>query len=172
VYALGVYLFHDQVSAAVFIAAALGLIALRLLFWRSPIARLWRLPLAVAAAVIMIVALADQHMATKTYPVVMSLAAASVFASSLVRPPSLIERFARIRRPVLADEAVAYCRKLTVVWAGWLVVNAAVAAALGEWASLQIWTLWTGVLSYLGSGALFFGEMVFRRLFVERSHRP
>jgi uncharacterized membrane protein len=172
VYALGVYLFHDEVSAAVFIAAALGLIALRLLLWRSPMARLWRLPLAFAAVAIMIVALADQNMATKAYPVVMNLAAASVFAMSLVHPPSLIERFARIRRPAFPAEAVDYCRKLTMIWAGWLVVNAIIAAALGAWASLEIWTLWTGVFSYIGSGALFFGEMVFRRVFVERSRRP
>jgi uncharacterized membrane protein len=171
VYALGVYLFHDQVSAAVFIAAALGLIALRLLFWRSPIARLWRLPLAVAAVVIMIVALADQHMAAKAYPVVMSLAAASVFAISLARPPSLIERFARIRRPILPDGAADYCRKVTMIWAAWLVANAAIAAALGAWASLELWTLWTGLLSYFGSGTLFFGEIAFRRLFIERARR-
>lgn len=171
-YALGVYLFHDEVSAAVFIAAALGLIALRLLLWRSPMAQLWRLPLAFAAVAIMIVALADQHMATKAYPVVMNLAAASVFAISLARPPSLIERFARIRNQALPEEAVDYCRKLTMVWVGWLVVNAIVAAALGAWASLQIWTLWTGVFSYVGSGGLFLGEVAYRRLFVERSRRP
>jgi uncharacterized membrane protein len=172
VYALGVYLFHDQVSATVFIAAALGLIALRMLLWRSPIARLWRLPLVAAAVVIMIVALADQHMATKAYPVVMNLAAASVFAISLVRPPSLIELFARIRRPGLPEGADGYCRKLTMIWAAWLGVNAVIAAALGEWASLQIWTLWTGVLSYIGSGTLFFGEMAYRRVFIERSRLP
>ena len=171
-YALGVYLFHDQVSATVFIAAALGLIALRMLLWRSPMARLWRLPLAVAAAVIMIVALTDQHMATKTYPVVMSLAAASVFAISLVRPPSLIELFARIRRPGLPEAASGYCRKLTLIWAVWLALNAVIAAVLGEWASLAVWTLWTGVLSYVGHGTLFFGEIAYRRLFVERSRRP
>jgi uncharacterized membrane protein len=172
VYALGVYLFHDKVSAAVFIAAALGLIALRLLLSRSEIARLWRLPLGFAALVIAVVALVDRGLATKTYPVVMNLAAASTFAISLVRPPSLIERFARIRKPALPEGAVGYCRNLTMIWTGWLLVNAGVAAALGAWASLQIWTLWTGVLSYVGSAALFFGEIAFRRLWIERSPRP
>jgi len=172
VYALGVYLFHDKVSAAVFIAAALALIVLRLLLSRSPIARLWRLPLGFAALVIVLVALADQAVAAKTYPVVMSLAAASTFAISLLRPPSLIERFARIRKPVLPNGAVEYCRGLTAIWAGWLLANAAITAALGEWASLQVWTLWTGLLSYLGSGALFFGEMAYRHLWIERSRRP
>jgi len=169
VYALGVYFFHDKVSAAVLIGAALGLIALRLLLSRSPIARLWRLPLGFAALCIILLALADQHMATKAYPVVMNFAAASVFAISLLQPPSLIERFARIRRETLPAGADVYCRNLTKIWAGWLLVNGCIAGALGEWASLQTWTLWTGVLSYIGSAALFFGEIVFRRLRVERS---
>ena len=171
-YALGVYLFHDKVSTAVFIAAALGLIVLRLLLSRSPIARLWRLPLGFAALAIVLVALADEHMAAKAYPVAMNLAAAATFAISLIRPPSLIERFARIRKPVLPDGAVPYCRNLTMIWAGWLVVNAAVAAALGAWASLEAWTLWTGVFSYIGSGLLFFGEMIYRRLTIVESQRP
>jgi uncharacterized membrane protein len=172
VYSLGVYLFHDKVSAAVFIAVALGLIVVRLLLSRSPIARLWRLPLGFAALIILIVALADQAMAAKTYPVVMNLAAAATFAISLLRPPSLIERFARIRRATLPDSAIGYCRNLTIVWAGWLLVNAGVAAALGAWASLQVWTLWTGVISYVGSASLFFGEMLYRHLWIERSRRP
>jgi len=172
VYALGVYLFHDRVSATVFVGIALGLIAVQLMLSRSPIARLWRLPLGFAALIIVLVALADQGIAAKTYPVVMNLAAASVFAISLLRPPSLIERFARLRRPTLPESAIDYCRHLTMIWVGWLLVNAAVAASLGEWASLQAWTLWTGVLSYIGSGTLFFGEMVYRRLFIEKSRRP
>ena len=171
-YALGVYLFHEKVSAAVFIAAALGLILVRLLLSRSPIARLWRLPLGFAALAILVLALADQRMAAKAYPVMMNLAAASTFVISLLRPPSLIERFARIRKPALPEGAVGYCRKLTMIWAGWRVVNACIAAALGEWGSLQAWTLWTGVLSYVGSAGLFFGEMLFRHFSIERSHRP
>jgi uncharacterized membrane protein len=168
VYALGVYFFHDKVSAAVLIGAALGLIALRLMFSRSSTARLWRLPLGFAALCIILVALVDQHMATKAYPVVMNFAAASVFAISLFRPPSLIERFARIRRQTLPAGAEIYCRNLTMIWVGWLLVNGCIAAAMGDWASLQAWTLWTGVFSYLGSGTLFFGEIVFRRLRIER----
>jgi uncharacterized membrane protein len=172
IYSLAVYFFHDRASALVFISIALALIVGRLILARSPIARLWRLPLGIAAGALILLALRDQRMATKAYPVIISLAASATFAWSLLRPPSLIERFARIRRSQLPEGTIAYCRKVTVLWAAWLFFNACIAAALGEWSSLKLWTLWTGILSYVVSGSLLVGEMIFRRLFIEKRNRP
>jgi uncharacterized membrane protein len=102
-------------------------------------------------------------MAAKAYPVVISLAVAAVFALSLVFPPSVVERIARLREPDLPPDGVAYTRKVTWVWVVWLALNAAIAAALAAWAPLKVWALWTGLLSYLVTGLLFAGEMLVRR---------
>jgi uncharacterized membrane protein len=102
----------------------------------------------------------------------MSLAAAATFGMTLWRPPSLIERFARMRRSALPPEAPLYCRKVTVVWVVWLVANAAIAACLAIFGSLEAWTLWTGVLSYICMGMLIAGEIAFRWLFLERRQKP
>ena len=43
------------------------------------------------------------HAWLKLYPVFMSLGALFIFASTLIRPPSMIERFARLAEPNLPE---------------------------------------------------------------------
>jgi uncharacterized membrane protein len=171
VYSLAVYFLHNKISPTALIAVALFFIGVRISFSRSAIARLWRLPLGVAIVALVAIAFLNQVLATKAYPVAMSLAAAATFAMTLRCPPSLIERFARIRRPELPPEAVGYCRRMTVVWVAWLTVNGFTAAILAMWGSLDAWALWTGLLSYIGTGMLIIGEIVYRRLVLERRQK-
>jgi len=99
----------------------------------------------------------------KAYPVAVSLAAAAVFALSLHFPPPVIERIARLTEPDLPPKGVAYTRRVTEVWVGFLLLNASISAATAVWGSLDQWTLWNGLLSYLAMGALFAGEFVVRQ---------
>jgi uncharacterized membrane protein len=94
----------------------------------------------------------------------MSIAIAAVFAMSLAHPPSLIERYARLRHPELPPEGRSYCRAVTMVWTAWLSVNALVALLLAVFGSDAAWALWTGVIAYLVMGFLFAGEFVLRRM--------
>jgi uncharacterized membrane protein len=146
-----------------FILIALMLIGLRLLAMRRAGGRAGMIALSSAAAVLLSLLALDPELAVKAYPVLISLAVAGIFGSSLIWPPSIIERIARLRQPDLPPEAVAYTRTLTQIWLGFLLLNAVTAALLGLWGSLREWTLWTGLISYFLMGALFLGELVWRR---------
>jgi uncharacterized membrane protein len=163
-----VYAGRASVPPLAFVAAALGLVCLRAAASHDA-ARPWRFPLAVSAVAIATIAIVDQSLAVKAYPCVLSLAAASVFGLSLRCPPSLIERFARLREPDLAIEGQAYCRTVTKVWTAWLLANAAVAGWLGAVGSDEAWVLWTGLISYLVSGSLFAGEFAVRRIVLAKA---
>ena len=159
-----VYVTRAVVPPLVFIAVALALIGLRLATLRSSMERVWRLPLLSAATIIAALAALDTPLAVKAYPAAVSLAAATVFGATLLHPPSLIERFARLREPDLPPGAQSYCRKLTVVWTVWLIANTVIATVLSLPGHEQAWALWTGLVAYLVMGALFAGEIVVRRI--------
>ncbi|GAB2179342.1 COG4648 family protein [Dongia sp. agr-C8] len=171
-YPFAVYFYRDRLPASAFVTAALLLLGLQIMVLRPSVARLWRVPLLISAALTVAIALLDQNVAREAYPVVCSLAAASVFGWTLVSPPSLIERFARLTRPHLPETAIRYCRNVTVIWAVWLAANAAIATALVARGDLMGWAIWTGLLSYLISGLLFAGEFGYRLLFLEGRKRP
>jgi len=167
-----IYFYGDRVPPAVFVAGALILIGLQLTVLRSPVAKLWRMPLILSAVLTIAVAFLDQSLAKEAYPVVRSLAVASVFGWSLISPPSLVERIARVRYPELPALAIRHCRNVTVLWAVWLTLNAAVAAALALSGDVKTWAIWTGAVSYGISGLLFVGELGYRTLVLERRARP
>jgi len=97
------------------------------------------------------------------YPVAISGLMLVLFATSLVRPPSLVERLARLRQPNLPREGVAYCHRVTLVWCGFFVVNGTIAAWTVFAASREVWVLYNGLVSYLLMGTLFAGEWLYRR---------
>lgn len=102
------------------------------------------------------------------YPVMVNFVLLVVFATSLLRPPSTIESFARIWDPDLPDEGVRYTRKVTVIWSLFFLTNgmAALYTVLG--ASLDLWALYNGFISYLLIGALMGGEYLFRYFWRKR----
>lgn len=166
-----VYTGRASVPPLAFVALALVLIGARIAVCSSPAAKVWRLPLTAAGGAVAVLAGLDGALAAKAYPVVLSLGTAVVFGLSLLRPPSLIESFARLREPDLPPEGQAYCRTVTLVWTLWLVLNAAVAGALALWGSEAAWALWTGLIAYLVMGGLFGGEVLVRRVVRRRSAR-
>ena len=115
---------------------------------------------ALLLAVLLLAALAtlSAELATRAYPVVVSLAVAAMFALSLRTPPSVVERIARIREPDFPPDGVRYTRQVTQVWVGFLLLNAMISAATALWGSLDAWVLWNGLLSYLTMGVLFAAE--------------
>jgi uncharacterized membrane protein len=96
------------------------------------------------------------------YPCLMSMTAFSFFALSMVFPPTLIERFARLREPDLPAEALPYCRRVNLIWCAFLAANSAIAAWTVLLADHRVWLLYNGFLSYVLMGALFAGELVVR----------
>jgi len=167
-----VYLCRWIVPPLAFVGVALALIGLRLATLRSPVGRVWRMPLVTAATVIAVLAALDTQLAVKAYPAAVSLAAASVFAATLLYPPSLIERLARLRERDLPPSGQSYCRKVTVVWTVWLSANTIIAAVLALAANDEAWAIWTGFIAYLVMGALFAGEMAVRRIMRGGAMKP
>lgn len=69
------------------------------------------------------------------------------FLRSLAKTP-LVEQLARMRKPELSPAQLAHCRVFTGVWGIYLLVLAAVGLVLARFASLRVWTLYTGIASY------------------------
>lgn len=157
-----VYEWHEQVSFVVFALGASILLLLRACIASGGIVILFRLPLLLAAISLLVLSVVDAALAAKVYPALISLIVAVLFGHSLRYPPSLVEKIARLRDPELSAVGQSYCRRLTWIWTIWLVINAGIAGGLAAQHNIYIWTLWTGVVSYIGSGALFLGEIVLR----------
>lgn len=99
----------------------------------------------------------------KMYPVFMSVGALIIFASTLMKPPSMIERFARLAEPNLPEAGVIWTRQVTVVWCVFFVLNALIALATVLFASMQTWVLYNGFISYMLMGLLLLGEFILRK---------
>jgi uncharacterized membrane protein len=87
----------------------------------------------------------------------------TVFGFSLWRPPTIVERIARLHEPQLPVQAVAYTRKVTIAWCGFFLVNGTISAASALWASNQVWVLYNGLLSYVLIGLFFAVEWLLRQ---------
>ena len=137
-----------------------GMALLRAAFARE---RVWL----VAALGAMVLAVAsfwgNQVMPLKLYPLLVNVVMLCVFSISLVYPPSVIERLARLHEPDLPPTGVAYTRRVTQVWCGFFVVNGSISLATVFWATDAGWALYNGLVSYLLMGLLFAGEWVMRK---------
>ena len=85
-----------------------------------------------------------------------------VFAYSLISPPSMVERFARLREPELPASAIGYTQRVTQVWCIFFAANGVIALITALWASSATWTLYNGLIAYLIMGLLFAGEYLVR----------
>jgi uncharacterized membrane protein len=96
-------------------------------------------------------------------PVLISALLLVTFVASLVRPPPMIERYARMITPDLSEGEIRHCRAVTWVWIVFLVGNAAIAEALVLWGSVEAWALYAGGIAYVLMGLLFAGEYLVRK---------
>lgn len=150
---------------------AIAIVLLLVVSIRSLISRdhlsAWLWFIALAASAFSLVA--NNPLGLKLYPVLISVTMLSVFALSLFRGPTVIERFARLQEPNLPAEGVIYCRKVTLVWCLFFMANGTI-AALTVTASDEIWALYNGLISYLMMAALFAGEYLTRRRLRNHTH--
>jgi uncharacterized membrane protein len=104
----------------------------------------------------------NELLTLRFYPVIISAAMLLVFSWSLWSPPSLIERIARIQHPDLPPEGAIYTRRVTQVWCAFFVVNGGIALTTALWSSIEIWSLYNGLIAYLLMGFLFVVEYIVR----------
>lgn len=152
-------------AAVLLIAASARLIATKIA--RQPLGNSSWLLLAAAAATGITLA-TGSVIGLKFYPVLVSAVMLVIFGYSLWRPPSMVERFARLQQADLPDQAIPYTRKVTWVWCGFFVINGTIATAT-VFMSDQLWALYNGLVSYLLMGLLMAGEYMVRRR-VQKQH--
>ena len=111
------------------VLSGLALIGMRLWATRhNADAKIWRVAFIIAAAALIVMLVLNAPLAARAYPVLVSLSFASIFGLSLIYPPSLIERIARITEPDLPPSGVIYTKRVTLVWTVFLILNAAISA--------------------------------------------
>jgi uncharacterized membrane protein len=147
---------------------AFALLALALVRLGAAQQPLWRAAALLTAALAGVTLLANAALPLKLYPVLMNAAFGALFAWSLARPPTAIERIARLQNPDLDAAGVAYTRKVTWVWVAFFVFNGSLAAATALWASDAAWALYNGLVCYGLMGVLFAGEWLVRQRVMAR----
>jgi len=157
-------------------AAAVALVLI-LLVARLVVPVLRGVPLSLTLALVpviaamAVVAVFDQALAIRLYPVFMNLAMLAAFGATLVAPPTMAERFARSIEPDLPPEGVRYTRIVTEVWAAFFCLNGAIAL----WTALQpgwnAWLVYNGFIAYAAAGLLFLGEYLVRHRVRRRAGR-
>ncbi|MDX3774799.1 hypothetical protein QE250_11785 [Chromatiaceae bacterium AAb-1] len=98
------------------------------------------------------------------YPVWVNAGLLLLFSASLIFPPPVIERLARLMEGELDARGIAYTRKVTQVWCVFFLLNggiAAITAVIGNW---NIWLWYNGVISYGLMGLLMLIEWQVRRV--------
>jgi uncharacterized membrane protein len=96
------------------------------------------------------------------YPVLVNAALLAIFAFSVLYPPTVVERIARIKDGPLTPAAVRYTRRVTIAWLVFFVCNGGIALYTALLASLDTWALYNGFIAYLLIGAMFGGEWLIR----------
>lgn len=117
-----------------------------------------------------ILAITNNELLLRLYPVVISIAVALIFASSLRQPENILLRLARLAGRAISAQAPFYTRRLTMVWVALLSVNAIVALYLALFGTLAQWALYCGFLSYILFGVFFIIELIYRHFYIAR-HR-
>lgn len=99
----------------------------------------------------------------RLYPAVISASMLILFGVTLIHPPTMVERFARLQEQELSPASVRYTRHVTFAWCAFFVANGAVAAWTALFASRETWAVYNGVIAYVAMGTLFAGERLLRR---------
>lgn len=105
----------------------------------------------------------NSELGLKLYPVVITSSFLMLFGYSLFKPPSMIERLARIQEPDLPEEGVIYTRKVTQLWCAFFIFNILVSLYTVFYTSTETWAVYNGLISYILMGSLFIGELVYRK---------
>jgi uncharacterized membrane protein len=119
--------------------------------------------LSVASAAIVV---SDSELLLRLYPSLVNLGLLIAFGATLVRGPSMIEKFARLSNPDLPPGAVRHTRRVTQVWCAFFVLNGAFSAYTALYWSRASWSLYNGAIAYGLIGVLLVAELIWRYLVV------
>ena len=152
---LGLARFEPRWLGCVLLAVAL----LRAAVSREPV---WLIAAAGALVLVIATFVFNDGLPLKLYPVLVNAALLGVFALSLWRPPTVIERLARLRHPDLPPDGVRWVANVTRAWCLFFVLNGGIALWTALHASDATWALYNGAIAYLLIGAMLGGEWLLR----------
>jgi len=95
-------------------------------------------------------------------PVIINLSLLILFSYTLYKPPSMIERFARLQTPEIPVEAINYTRTVTKVWCIFFMFNLTISSYTSVYSSMETWVLYNGFIAYLLMGFIFAIEYLVR----------
>nr|WP_314540059.1 DNA gyrase subunit B [uncultured Campylobacter sp.] len=99
------------------------------------------------------------------YPSIVSLGFLAVFFYSL-KGEAVITRLARLKEKNIDEKVVSYTRGLTKIWCLFFVFNAIFAFVLSCFEDKFYWSIHCSFVSYILMGFLFFGEILYRKVFI------
>lgn len=166
-YPLAIFFGYGRVDARI-LAGVLALVGL--IRYATTTGPFRRAALAAALALAAAVVVFDRALPLKLYPLVVSGVLLAFFGWSLVSPPTVAERLARLRDPELSPAGVRYTRHVTEVWCVFFVLNMGISLATALWGSLAAWSLYNGVIAYVLMALLFAGEYLVRRRVMRVAH--
>ncbi|MCH1919503.1 hypothetical protein L9G15_08675 [Shewanella sp. A3A] len=167
-YPVAVYFGLQYLPGNVVALVLAALLLLRLALQRQQV-KAMLLPIVLGVLLTLGSAIAKQQHWLLFYPLLINVTMLVLFASSLRKPPCMVERLARLAEPDLPETARPYLRKVTGLWCGVFVINGAAAAYTALYSSMQAWTLYNGFIAYLLIGALAGGEWLYRHFWLKRS---
>lgn len=99
------------------------------------------------------------------YPSIVSLGFLAVFFYSL-KGEAIITKIARLKEKNIDKKVVSYTRELTKIWCLFFVFNAVFAFVLSCFENKFYWSIYCSFVSYILMGFLFFGEILYRKVFI------
>ena len=171
-YPFAVYIGLNNLTPGYLAFILIALVLMRVFLVRSNLKKLpWIVPASIlGVAAIGVSALTDTTIGFKLYPLAINFAMLMVFAYSYVKPPTVIETFARLTEKNMSAQAIKYTAKVTLVWCLFFIANGLVSLYTAVFTSLDIWMIYNGFLSYILMGMLMLVEYLVR-LKVKKKHR-
>lgn len=110
---------------------------------------------------------ANSALFLKLYPVAVCATLLFFFATSLFSPPPIVFRFATMQdksilKSPYKSRVENYCRKVTLVWCAFFVLNICAAIYTAFFCSEKMWSIYNGGISYLIMGMIFAIEFLVR----------
>ncbi|WP_321814952.1 MULTISPECIES: hypothetical protein [unclassified Paraburkholderia] len=108
----------------------------------------------------------NSELIMRLYPAFVNLGLLVAFGATLVKGPSMIEKFAQRNFPEPPAHIVRYTRRVTQVWCAFFAVNGVFSAWTAlDW-PVRLWSLYNGAIAYGLIGVLIVGEIAWRKWIV------
>jgi uncharacterized membrane protein len=113
------------------------------------------------------IVLTNSELLLRLYPSLVNLGLLVVFSVTLMRGPSMVEKFARLHNPDPTPQVVRYTRRVTQMWCVFFTLNSVFSVYTALCWRRETWSLYNGALAYGLIGVLLLGEIGWRHLIMQ-----